>query len=95
MDDDKRSRDKPVPDDIINYLTNAQSAELHHIESFGWTLKYIRRPLFQERVVVVMNPDGSSTGVLEEDGKLNLESNVETRESIGLVVKANQRVRTL
>ena len=95
MDDDKRSRDKPVPNDIINYLTDAQSAELHHIESFGWTLKYIRRPLFQERVVVVMNPDGSSTGVLEEDGKLNLESNVETRESIGLVVKANQRGRTL
>ena len=80
MADDKRVSEKPVPDNINEYLNEAQSAELHHIESFGWTLKYIRRPLFQERVVVVINPDGSSIGILEEDGRLNLESNIDTRE---------------
>ena len=80
MTDDKRLSDKPVPDNINEYLNEAQSSELHHIESFGWTLKYIRRPLFQERVVVVMSPDGSSIGILEEDGRLNLESNIDTRE---------------
>jgi hypothetical protein len=80
MNNDKRSSDMSVPDNINDYLTDAQFAELHHIESFGWTLKYIRRPLFQERVVVVMNPDGSSIGILEEDGRLNLESNIDTRE---------------
>lgn len=80
MNNDKRSSDMPVPDNINDYLTDAQFAELHHIESFGWTLKYIRRPLFQERVAVVMNPDGSSIGILEEDGRLNLESNIDTRE---------------
>ena len=80
MSDDKRSNDKPVPDNINEYLNEAQSAELHHIESFGWTLKYIRRPLFQERVVAVMSPDGTSIGILEEDGRLNLESNIDTRE---------------
>ena len=41
MSDDKRSSDKPIPDNINDYLTEAQFAELHHIESFGWTLKYI------------------------------------------------------
>ena len=80
MNNDKRNSDLPVPDNIKDYLTDAQSAELHHIESFGWTLKYVRRPLFQERVVVVLNPDGSSIGILEEDGRLNLESNIDTRE---------------
>ena len=80
MNNEKRSSDMPVPDNINDYLTDAQFAELHHIESFGWTLKYIRRPLFQERVVVVMNPDGSSIGILEEDGRLNIESNIDTRE---------------
>ena len=80
MSDEKRSCDKPVPDNINEYLNEAQSAELHHIESFGWTLKYIRRPLFQERVVAVMSPDGTSIGILEEDGRLNLESNIDTRE---------------
>ena len=80
MSDDKRDSDTPIPENVKKYLTDAQSAELNHIESFGWSLKYIRRPLFQERVVVVMNPDGSSIGVLEEDGRLNLESNIDTRE---------------
>ena len=80
MSDEKRSSNKPVPDNINEYLTEAQSAELHHIESFGWTLKYVRRPLFQERVVAVMSPDGTSIGILEEDGRLNLESNVDARE---------------
>lgn len=80
MHDDKRSRVQPVPDDVKDYLTPAQAAELNHIEGFGWSLKYIRRPLFQERVVVVINPDGSSIGILEDDGRLNLESNIDTRE---------------
>ena len=77
---DKRNVEKPVPDHLKEYLNAAQLAELHHIESFGWNLKYIRRPLFQERVVAVMSPDGSSVAVLEEDGSLNLESTIATRE---------------
>ena len=80
MSDDKRKGDKPVPDDVKNYLNDAQMAELHTIEGFGWELKFIRRPLFQERLVVVVNPDGNSIGVLEDDGRLNLDPNIQTRE---------------
>jgi len=80
MEDDKRSREMPVPEDVNEYLTDAQSVELNKIENFGWSLKYIRRPLFQDPVVAVMSPDGSSVGILEEDGLLNLESIIETRE---------------
>lgn len=80
MEDDKRNKDKPVPDNISDYLTGAQLAELHHVESFGWTLKYIRWPLFKETVVMVIDSNSSSIGVLEEDGVLNLEINIATRE---------------
>lgn len=80
MDNDKRNSDAPVPENLSGFLTDAQSAELHHIESFGWTMKYIRRPLFQEKVVVVVSPDGGSIGVLEDDGMLNLELDIDTRE---------------
>ena len=80
MSDDKRIGEKPVPDNVKDYLNGDQLAKLAAIERFGWTLRYIRRPLFRECVVVVMNQDGGSIGVLEEDGRLNLEVDIETRE---------------
>ena len=80
MGDDKRNGEKPIPDNIKEYMNDAQLAHLHTIEGFGWELKFIRRPLFQQKVVVVTNPDGSSIGVLEEDGRLNLDPNIIIRD---------------
>lgn len=80
MSDDKRKDGKPIPDDVKNYMNNVQLAQLHTIENFGWELKYIRHPLFQEPVVIVTNAEGSSIGVLEDDGRLNLEPDIEIRD---------------
>ena len=80
MSNDKRKGSKPIPDDVHSYLNIAQQAELNKIEGFGWELTYVRRTLFQDPVIVVINPEGSSIGVLEEDGRLNLDPNIKTRE---------------
>jgi len=80
MDEEKRMGDKPIPDDVRRYMNTDQLAELHKIERFGWSLVYIRRPLFQESVIVVTGADGKSIGILEDDGRLNLEPDIETRE---------------
>lgn len=80
MDGEKRKGDKPVPENIKTYLNDAQLSGLHHIEAFGWQLKFIRRPLFQDPVAVVVNPDGTSIGILEEDGRINLESDIKVRD---------------
>jgi hypothetical protein len=77
--DEKRNRLKPIPDDVRKYLNDAQQAQLNTIEGFGWNLKYIRRPLFQESVVVVSDPNGTLLGILEEDGRLNMESDMGMR----------------
>lgn len=79
MSTEKRKGDKPVPDNMKDYLNDAQMAELRKIERFGWELWFIRRPLFQDPVVVVANPDGSSIGVLEDDGRLNLDPDIKLR----------------
>ena len=79
MNEDKRKGDKPVPDNIKDYMNDAQLAELHTIEGFGWQLKFIRRPLFMEKLVVVVNPEGNSLGILEEDGRLKLDADIELR----------------
>lgn len=80
MNEEKRVGEKPIPDDVKNYLNNAQFSELHKIEGFGWRLIYIRRPIFQQPVVVVTDANGSSIGVLEEDGRLNLDPDIVIRE---------------
>ena len=81
MSDEKRKGDKPVPDDLKNYLNDAQFSELHKIEGFGWKLEFIRRPLFQETVVVVTDAGGGSIGILDEDGRLHLDPDIKTRDS--------------
>jgi len=80
MNDEKRHGEEPVPDHVRDYLNEAQLAELHKIEGFGWQLKFIRRPLFQEKLAVVVSADGNSIGVLEEDGRLNLEPDIVIRD---------------
>ncbi|MDH5570810.1 MAG: hypothetical protein OEY89_03530 [Gammaproteobacteria bacterium] len=80
MSEDKRKGDKPVPDNFKDYMNDAQLAELRKIEGFGWRLKFIRRPLFMEKLVVVVNPDGSTIGVLEDDGRLKLDPDIVLRD---------------
>jgi len=77
---EKRKGDKPIPDDIQSYLNEEQLSALEKIEGFGWTLRFIRRPLFQTPTAVVINSSGNSIGVLEEDGRLNIETDIVIRE---------------
>ncbi|MGB5440579.1 MAG: hypothetical protein WBN57_01690 [Gammaproteobacteria bacterium] len=76
MSEEKRKGDKPVPDNLKNYLNDAQRVALHKIEGFGWNIAYVRRPLFVDPLIVISNADGSKIGILEEDGRLNLESDI-------------------
>ena len=52
-------------------LNSAQLSALNDLERFGWELKFIRRPLFQESVPVVFDPDRRRFGVLTIDGTLD------------------------
>ena len=52
-------------------LNPAQLAALSDLERFGWELKFIRRPLFQETVPVVFDPDRKHFAVLTADGTLD------------------------
>ena len=69
----------PIPEYVEKYLNEDQQAQLQTIERFGWNLKYIRRPIFQDPVVIVMNPDIGSVAVVENDGSLNQQPGIEIR----------------
>jgi hypothetical protein len=80
MDKDNRKGDAPSPSNLNPLLNDAQRAGLRQLESFGWQLQFVRHPLFQEPVVVVVNPEGREFGVLEDDGRINMEAHIAFRE---------------
>ena len=79
METEKRNGTKPLPDNTKAYINDAQRAELNIIEGFGWHLSCIRRPLFQEPVLIVTSADNDSLAVLENNGELNLNPEIKVR----------------
>jgi len=80
MDREKRKGDEPVPDSATEMLNQLQILALRRIESFGWRLQFIRRPLFQDPVAVAVDGDGVKIGILEEDGRINMQPDIKIRE---------------
>ncbi len=80
MNTERRTGEEPVPRNPERHLNTTQLSVLHQVEGFGWKLKFLRRPLFQDSVAVITNADGSQTGVLEEDGEINMNSEIPFRE---------------
>lgn len=70
--DNRRGVQKAVPIDLGRYLDKCQLLALHSLESFGWHLWFVRRPLFMQPVVVVVNSASTQCAQLEEDGSVNL-----------------------
>ena len=52
-------------------LTPEQLATLATMEQFRWTLKFVRRPMFQPPIPVVFDRGRQRYAVLEPDGSIN------------------------
>ena len=79
MSDEKRQDIPPIPPNIKDMLTPDQLLSLRRIEGFGWDLRFVRRHKTPKPVIVVSNPDGKTLGVLEDDGRLNMEHSLRIR----------------
>ena len=69
---EKRCDTLPVPDNLDDLLNKLQMRALNQIEGFGWQLQFVRRPLFQDPVPVILSPDGKRYATLESDGRINM-----------------------
>lgn len=77
-DIENRQRLPAIPADLQQRLTELQFLALRRIEDFGWDLKFVRRENLKEPIVVVC--DGrKQLGVLEADGRLNLQHKLKIR----------------
>ena len=82
MDNEQRKGMKPVPENLDDLLNEAQLRTLRGIEHFGWELYFVRRPLFQDAVPVLINREGNKTIVLETNGSINEKAEINIRECI-------------
>lgn len=76
---ERRTGQPPVPPDIGSHLTDLQRAALARVESFGWSVEFVRRPLFQDPVVVLTDPTRDRHVVLIEDGSLDYDHDLTIR----------------
>jgi len=78
-DVERREGQPAVPSDLKLYLNAGQKRRYKAMQSFGWHMYFIRRPLFQQPTVVMINNDGTRVAVIEEDGKFDQETRIELR----------------
>jgi hypothetical protein len=67
---DRRKDDQDTSARLRALLNEAQRDKLAELERFGWSLKFVRRPLFQPSVPVVVDGDRKTFAVLEPDGSM-------------------------
>lgn len=70
---DMRGTQAPVPSNLDYFLTKAQLRVLDELQAQGWSLLFVRRPLFEPAMVVVQGPEQPHYAAIEEDGTLDLE----------------------
>lgn len=80
MVDERRKYDRAKYAELVKHLNAEQSLTLRRIESFGWTLEFVRRPIFESPVPVVVGANGTEFGIIEEDGNLNVNTGIHKRD---------------
>ena len=61
-------------------LAPAQLNALGTLEHFGWTLRFVRRPMFRDPIPVLFSRDGKRYVVLQADGTLDENPDLVTRD---------------
>ena len=79
METERRNEGNQLPECLDEVLTRMQLLALSKLGQFGWVVAFIRRPLFQEIVPVLLHPDNNTLGILDNDGALNTQPEIEFR----------------
>jgi hypothetical protein len=80
VENEKRRDADPIPENLEDWLSQDQLDALKQLGNFGWQLKFIRRPVFQDPIVIVYSRDKDQFGILEKDGKIDMDSGITIRD---------------
>ena len=76
---ERRKVDSRPTQALKRELNEDQRLALAELERFGWELKFIRRPMFQQPVPVVFDSSRQHFAVLNTDGTLDENPGFEIR----------------
>lgn len=80
MTSERRNPEPPDTGALRAGLTSAQANAVATLELFGWTLRFVRRPLFRDPVPVVFDKDGTRWIVVDADGNLDENPELDIRD---------------
>lgn len=76
---ERRHERSQLPENLGEVLNESQLFTLKRMERYGWILDFIRRPLFQETVTVLRHQDCHKFAILDNEGTLDLQPDIEFR----------------
>ena len=76
---ERRKHYSPEAGRLESALSIEQILTLRDIEHFGWELKVVRKPMFQDPIAIVFDGSRTCYGVIEADGTLNEHPAIEVR----------------
>ena len=79
MSVERRNQDNQMDDSLDGILNEAQLVTLNNMEGFGWSLAFVRKPLFQEVVPVLVHSDNDKLGTLDDNGVFNVQPDIKFR----------------
>jgi uncharacterized protein (DUF1697 family) len=59
-----------IPKDIESRMTKLQRDTLTKLRVVGWSVQFVRRPLYEDQVIVLVDSSGEQQAVLQEDGSI-------------------------
>lgn len=77
--DEKRKGVKPVPDDPLAYLNEAQIFTCLRMQQDGWYIKFMRRKPFERPVCVMTDESETTMAIIEANGFLNKKPDIPLR----------------
>ncbi len=75
-DQEKRGKQPEVPFGYEALLTDAQRQILDDHRAKGWSLHFVRRPLFLQPTVVLTEPGTAAAWQISDDGELSRFNNL-------------------
>ena len=76
---ERRRQEAATAASLRKELNEAQLHTLRDLERFGWELKFVRRPQFQESIPVVFDGERKTFAVIRPDGELDENPGFEIR----------------